>query len=81
MSNHLERRCCFDQQNPVGINGTFKTVTGLLIGYARVSTTDRDLTAQRNALAALGVPSERTFTGLRLTGHGPCWGKRWPAGK
>ena len=31
----------------------------LLIGYAPVSTDAQDLTAQRDALAALGVPAER----------------------
>jgi DNA invertase Pin-like site-specific DNA recombinase len=32
---------------------------GLLIGYARVSTDEQDLTAQRNALDALGVFEDR----------------------
>ena len=38
-------------------------MTGLLIGYARVSTYDQDLMAQKNALLALGVSPEKTFTG------------------
>ena len=33
----------------------------LLVGYARVSTHDHDLTAQCDALAALGVSVERTY--------------------
>lgn len=51
-----------------GINGTFKSMTGLLIGYARVSTKDQDLTAQKNALVALGVTPEKTLTDQGLTG-------------
>ncbi|MCS3494623.1 DNA invertase Pin-like site-specific DNA recombinase [Arthrobacter sp. JUb119] len=43
-------------------------MTGLLIGYARVSTNDQDLTAQKNALMASGVPPEKIFTDQGLTG-------------
>ena len=40
----------------------------LLIGYARVSTEEQDFTAQRDALAALGVSAERTYVDQVLTG-------------
>ncbi|MFC5932191.1 recombinase family protein [Cryobacterium melibiosiphilum] len=43
-------------------------MTGMLIGYARVSTNDQDLTAQKNALAVLGVSLQQTFTDQGLTG-------------
>ncbi len=36
-------------------------MSGLLIGYARVSTEEQDLTAQRNGLAELGVDGERVY--------------------
>jgi DNA invertase Pin-like site-specific DNA recombinase len=40
----------------------------LLVGYARVSTDEQDLTAQREALAALGVSCERIYVDHGLTG-------------
>jgi DNA invertase Pin-like site-specific DNA recombinase len=39
-----------------------------LVGYARVSTRDQDLTVQRQALAALGVAPERVYVDHGLTG-------------
>ena len=38
------------------------------IGYARCSTRAQDLTAQRQALAALGVPADRVYLDKGLTG-------------
>jgi len=40
----------------------------LMIGYARVSTDQQDVTAQREALAALGVSTERVYVDHGLTG-------------
>ncbi|QJY51195.1 recombinase family protein (plasmid) [Pseudonocardia broussonetiae] len=40
----------------------------MLIGYARVSTDEQDLTAQRDALTTLGVIPERIYVDHGLTG-------------
>ena len=43
-------------------------MTGMLIGYARVSTNDQDLAAQKNALTVLDASLQKTFTDRGLTG-------------
>jgi len=43
-------------------------VAELTIGYARVSTVDQDLTAQRDALAGLGVEPNRVYVDHGITG-------------
>ena len=43
-------------------------MSGLLIGYARVSTTEQDLTAQRDGLTRLGVEPSRIYVDHGLTG-------------
>ena len=43
-------------------------MTALLVGYARVSTEQRDLTAQSDALSALGITPDRIYVDHGLTG-------------
>jgi DNA invertase Pin-like site-specific DNA recombinase len=43
-------------------------MAGLLIGYARVTTVEQDLTVQREGLQALGVDPERIYVDHGLTG-------------
>ena len=43
-------------------------MAGMLVGYARVSTDDQDLTAQRDGLQAFGVAPERIYVDHGLTG-------------
>jgi hypothetical protein len=45
-----------------------RRVEGRLVGYARVSTDDQDLTAQRDSLVKLGVKPERIYVDHGLTG-------------
>jgi hypothetical protein len=43
-------------------------MTALLVGYARVSTVQQDLTSQRDGLAGLGVAASRIYVDHGLTG-------------
>ena len=43
-------------------------MSALLVGYARCSTDQQDLTAQRDALLVLGVEVERIYVDHDLTG-------------
>lgn len=50
-------------------NGVNTDLVSMLIGYARVSTERQDLTAQRQALLALGVDDGRIYTDRGLSGR------------
>jgi DNA invertase Pin-like site-specific DNA recombinase len=60
-------------------------MAALLIGYARCSTDQQDLTAQHDGLTALGVSPARIYVDHGLTGttrDRPACGRRWrPAEK
>src|ERR1039457_260093 len=52
----------------MGPHAYTRSMTETLVGYARCSTDKQDLTAQRNALAALQVPEGRIYLDHGLTG-------------
>ncbi len=55
-------------------------MSALLVGYARCSTDQQDLTAQRDGLLRLGVDTERVYVDHGLTGAnraGPACDMRW----
>ena len=49
------------EHHPEGMNE-------LLVGYARISTEQQDLTVQRHGLRALGVGDDRIYVDRGLTG-------------
>ena len=51
-----------------GANRDTRAVSGILIGYGRVSTDEQDPTAQRDALTTLDVAPERIYVDHGLTG-------------
>jgi len=56
-------------------------VSALLVGYARCSTDQQDLAAQRDALLSLGVEADRIYVDHGLTGTNrerPDSAKLWP---
>ena len=56
-------------------------MTATLIGYARSSTDEQDLTAQRQLLLGLGVASDRIYLDHGFTGtnrNRPGLNKPWP---
>jgi len=56
-------------------------MSALLVGYARCSTDQQDLTAQRDGLTMLGVALERVYVDHGLTGTNrarPGLRRRWP---
>ena len=56
-------------------------MSALLVGNARVSTDQQDLTSQRDGLAALGVAANRIYVDHGLTGpiaNVPACVRPWP---
>lgn len=52
----------------MGVEELLDMMSGLLIGYARVSTVEQDLTVQREGLQALGVDPKQIYVDHGLTG-------------
>lgn len=71
------RRSFDDRLQPLPVAGVLLgpaqqrrcAMTALLVGYARVSTDQQDLTSQRDGLAALGVAAGRVYVDHGLTGN------------
>src|SRR6266704_6823604 len=68
----LDRRCCrYPVRNFSQLSGAKRTPPAMpetLIGYARCSTDEQDLTAQQQRLTELGVAEERIYLDHGLTG-------------
>jgi len=65
MPEDARRPTCLDVCRPLRDRGRMNE---LLVGYARVSTEQQDLTAQRIGLNALGVGDDRIYVDHGLTG-------------
>ena len=62
------RAVAWENLTGVGCQRHRRWMNELLVGYARVSTEQQDLTAQRNGLHALGVGDDRIYVDHGLTG-------------
>ena len=67
-ANAVSHRWSAKILNEGGLSVTVDTMAGTLIGYARCSTDEQDLTAQRDVLEALGVPPRQIYLDHGLTG-------------
>ncbi len=65
----IPRRPARDKAREGSSTGTVPAMVAMLIGYARCSTDNQDLTAQRGGLTALGVKANRIYVDHCLTGR------------